>query len=128
MGPRRPPTLTPKRTLVRVFAKLRQIRGWSFQFHIILDHNRPGGLRGGARGDRWRAPRAPFGAFSHPVVGPTQLRISDGLMDQTEGFCGLGGLVQLWCGPNEPENVPGVSSEEYLLSAFHRGDYTVKGT
>ena len=121
MGPRRPPTLTPKRTLVRVFAKLRQIRGWSFQFHIILDHNRPGGLRGGARGDRWRAPRAPFGAFSHPVVGPTQLRISDGLMDQTEGFCGLGGLVQLWCGPNEPENVPGVSSEEYLLSAFHQG-------
>eukprot|EP00964_Phaeocystis_antarctica_P063114 scaffold37860_cov60-Phaeocystis_antarctica.AAC.2 len=65
----RPLTLTPKRTLVRVFAKLRRIRGWSVQFHTILDRNRPGGLRRGARGDRWRAPRAPLSRLFSPGGG-----------------------------------------------------------
>ena len=70
----------------------------------------------------------PLARFFLPGAGLAKLRNLDGPMDKTEGFWRLGGLVQLWCGSNEPENVLRVDSEEYLLSAFHRGEYTVKGT
>ena len=67
---------------------------------------------GGAR------PALPLAPFSPGPGGGSDAITDFGRSDGPNGgiLRSLGGLVQLWCGSNEPENVPGVNSEEYLSS------------